>query len=332
LQKAKDIIVNYQKKDANAYFMYDEMVPNLKKKFETEVKKDPLPDWERAIWSGIVFFVDAFHEVLWGPLDDPGEHKPAERDIALNAYVLGCQKVVGEHLFNDADLMVELCRLIQEEASIHSPGNPGETLLDQQKRIMTYLGSIQEDLRALMSFFSNVTEKLNSWNDDRGSERNADIGKYPVGVMLQYLMMFYRAPSQTFMWGPTGVLRDTYKLIFQADDIFGKLENWNDNETKQIYIQFNEHDLSLKFVRKGIIGCKDKTDSYYIFTQDLTVKIPKPGGADLKDAVSVQFYYERPKDTPIPADDLQELEYIREKLSFVMRVLGFPAIKQIKSK
>lgn len=326
IEKAREIVKNFSLHDTKAFFDYKDVVAEWETKFNTLDMVDPLPEWERAIYAGFVVFVDWMNKVVLGPFEDPGADKLEEREAALNKYVTDCQETVGKYLFDDSEIIKELCRLIEVEAGGRLPG---ETLLNSQKRIMGHLGALQQDTKAMGIFFASISEKLKKWNEERGELKNSNIDKYPVHVMLMYLMMFYRAPSQKFLWGPTGVLRDAFKLIFPEDgDIFQKLAEWEDNETKLIYIQFNEHDLSLKFVRKGIISTNDNDGSHYIFTQELTVKVPKPGGS-VDEPVSVQFYYEVPEG--LSDEATVKLEEIKEKLDFVLKVLDFPALKKIRS-
>jgi hypothetical protein len=325
IRKARELIECHQHANPKAHLMYEKAINKWESEFKDGEMKDPLPDWLRAILGGIVWFVDDKNNVLLEPFNDPGEEV---RDPALNQYVLACQEVVGEHLFNDGALMVKLCQLIQDEANIHRPAAPGETLLDGQQRIMAYLTSLQQNPVLIMSFFENITKQLNAWNLTRGENTNPNVNAYPVPVMLQFLMMFYRAPSQKFMWGATGVLKDSLKLIFpDATGVIGKYDG-DDNITKSLHIRFMPYFLDIVWLRLSTI-CAEGTDATYTLTQKLTLKIPKHGGAELKQPVTSEFYYEVPEG--LSREDIRLLDINKDKLDFVLSVNQFPPLQRIKS-
>lgn len=325
IRKARELIECHQHANPKANLMYTKAINKWESEFKDGEMKDPLPDWLRAILGGIVWFVDDRNNVLLKPFDDPGE---GIRDPALNEYVLACQEVVGTHLFNDGALMVKLCQLIQDEANIHRPAAPGETLLDGQQRIMAYLTSLQQNPVLIMSFFENMSKQLNAWNLTRGENMNPNVNAYPVPVMLQYLMMFYRAPSQKFMWGATGVLKDSLKLIFpEAAGVIGKYDA-DDHITKSLHIRFMPFFLDIVWLRLSTI-CAEGTDATYTLTQKLTLKIPKHGGAELKQPVISEFYYEVPEG--LSKHDMRLLDINKDKLDFVLSVNEFPPLQRIKS-
>lgn len=370
--KANEIIKCHVKNDPKAFMEYPDVVADLIKNFNTQLMPDQMIAWKRAIFGGIVEFVNSKSQTVLGPFVDPGEHQLKERDIALNEYVINCQKVVGEHLFEEDAMMVELCRLIEEEAKLHTESLPTDTYLDGQKKIQDYVSEKAKVPEEMGAFLQLITERLRIFGiqnekikkafkifsknpefeltfeefkelkdqtpfkeyidkiNEKPLKEKVDkyLEKYSIGIMLMYLQKFYRAPSQTFVWGPWGTLVNILALLFPDNlHILGKLDELEDNETKKIYIRFNPHDLTIKFVRKGKI-LNPNNDSYYIFEQDLSIVSPLVGGTQ-PETVSVQFYYEVPDG--VSAKDQLVLDEQVARISLALNAAKFPHLKKLTS-
>lgn len=354
-KKAREIFECYQHYHPTMAIFKEKAAEKWGEDFRSSPMPNQLDEWERAIYGpderrGIVSFLDDKGNVVLGPFEKP---VGVPSDPFLNEYVLDCQYVVGKHLYNDGELMQELCRLIQEDTNLESPPLPNETLLDGQKRIMDHLTKMGEDVPRFMTFIGNIVHKLNVWNSARGDKRGPEITIPKVLEMQGRLMEFYRAPYQKFVIGPTTALRLAFPMVYpkipvsqilrdlpkagvvnpvvvekkETEEPQGEEAVKLGYEANQIDITFMPHSLDVVYHTPSLI-CAKGTKATYTLIQKMSLKTFL---GEQRKSVEVEFFYEVPDD--ISEEDKIALDKSVDKINVVLRAMDYaPLVQQISRK
>lgn len=341
--KAHEIFTCHQHYHPSDAILKEKAAEKWGEDFKTSPMPNQMTEWKRAIYGpdrkrGIVSFLDAKGNVLLGPFQMP---ERSQRDAHLNEYVLNCQYVVGERLYNDGLLMQKLCALIQEDTNLEAPPKPNESLLKGQKRIMDHLTAMSGDVPRFMRFIGNIVYKLNVWNATRGAKQGPEVTIEKVLDMQGKLMEFYRAPYQKFVIGPTTNLRLAFPMVYpklRVDHYLRDLpkrgvvkeeEVKNEEEGKKvgyeanrIDITFMPHSLDVVYHTPSLI-CAKKTKATYTLIQKMSLKTHL--GEDKK-TVEVEFLYEVPDG--LSKDDIVRLDKSRDKVNVVLRAMNYPPLQQ----
>lgn len=323
--KAAEVLENYQTIHRTEFLMYKDFKEQWKKQFETP-KTPSTEELIRSIESGTLSFFDSNNNLVLAPFKSPINKSPnevwsfeerVEHEKALDDYVFDCQFTVGQYLFKDGEMMKCICKILERIASAVYPPEPGETQVNKQKRIANYLEKFLSDPNLAVDFMSGVTRELHEWNDKRKEDRNLHIDDYPVQVILQTLLRFYGVTSQNNLWGGMGA------LIRMVQELFPTMRaalkslglDVDDQSSKETNIIFNPGSVGFIFGGKYKIFCPINMNRYYYIIPKLTIKIPNPGGDELKDPVTLDFFYEKPSEPVELAKESVILKTEMQKIS-----------------
>lgn len=342
-KKAHEIFMCFQHFHPSAALLKEKAGEKWGEDFKTSPMPNQMTEWKRAIYGpkkqkGIVSFLDDKGNVLLGPFEMPSREL---RESHLNQYVINCERVVGERLYNDAELMQKLCDLIEEETNLEAPPVGIEKRLKAQKRIMDHITKMCEDIPRFMAFIGSIVQKINAWNATRGDQQGPEVTIAKVLEMQSRLMEFYRAPYQKFVIGPTTNLRSAFKMIYPKARLSDFLRDLpkpgvineepikqDENELKEGYeanridITFMEHSLDVVYHTPSLI-CAKGTDATYTLIQKMSLKTHL--GEDRK-TVEVEFLYEVPEG--LSSEDMALLDKSKDRVDVVLRALDYPKLQQ----
>lgn len=302
LERARSLIMETKEIKQKSYKAFRKAVY---KNFKSEKMSSPLGDWTRAAAGGwITLFDNNGHRIF-----DPFETKPSESEESnnqrLDQWVQGITQEISFRLFGDRTLLTECFEILQTIA--RGKFEHDDVTLKDHETIFSKLITCDEETFERIFLEVNETLKINkpgcSWN---------------AQTIIQYIMLFYRAPSQTLVWGATGALRTLFLIIFPESSTSMKVTNhWESDQAQQIHIKFNDTEIQFTFIKRGNI-----IDDNTFWLQKLQILIPIPGGKELKHPVTANFYYSYPESDQ-PSDAIID---VIKKLSFVIRTWRFPVL------
>lgn len=304
--------------------------------FNSEKNRPLAVESSRAVIGGIITFLEKrgkHDKILLPPFKDPPMDAEGDADYEklmerkVQEYVVECQKLVGEKVFCDDQVVINFSMLLPQFASQECPGPENESALSAQERIFNFLMTLEEDQGLTKKFRAFMNAELMRSNRKcmkRLGEKNKDCME-----IRKYLLYFYRAPFQTYLNEPVKALKEIDERIFKEiykTSIFVQLKDWKDDETKKIIIGFDEEVVNFQFLRRGAIGLASENLAG-VLVQDLSIMVSRPRKyeTEIKDPVKLRFYCEKRKD--LTREEEKELNRYLGRIAFILKMLKFPPLE-----
>lgn len=316
----------------------DKKCAALNTAFHNAKMPDQLEEWMRVILGGKVTFKSYVDNEQVDELEPFCLKEGEDLRAKKNAYVIACQEFVGKSLFNDADLMVKVCAVVNILAMAKNPPKKKEEdELDVQKRIMDHFNALKGNKKKRTEFLHEVMAIINEWNKngrpvdtDEAQETSSsfpqDFTYAKADQLFEMLMMFYVAPYQKFVIGPISTLVQVLGHLytnpeFDTSQIIRALGD-KDDPANKIVIKITEHEVHVLYdTRTDIVS--SGTDKTYTLKQKMTIKIPK-GKTELVDPVKIKFSYTVPEG--LKEQDKLLLDNSVAKIDFALKVCDYESM------
>lgn len=325
IRKGQEVIQNYENTPEADVLHHSGLIQDFQTKFHT-LQKVNSEDWEKFLKAGTLHWKDHQGNVILGPFETKDLYTEEKIRKGIKAYVIQCQRVVGEQLFNDGELMVKTCRWANRAAKRKLPHHPNETKLDEQKRIMDYLSSLEEESNRTEAenFMTGLLTKVQDWNNSRELP-NQNINSNPalIPTMIYYLKIFYRISCLQFSWAGMGAVMKALSELHPSSRSMIYSLDWPEVFKNSFDIEFLKHSIRFRIIRRDALGLGKKSPAMHLVVQEVIFNyhLPDADGVKVEEPVSIKFYTQTLRDWDKYREPLNELRNI-----FLqgLRILGYP--------
>ncbi|MFV0340233.1 MAG: hypothetical protein ACK5MA_06345 [Parachlamydiaceae bacterium] len=340
VEVGREIPLCIQRYNPTESVMRDKISAALNTAFHNAKMPDQLDEWMRVVLGGKVTFKWYVDDELVDELEPFSINEGEDLRTKKNAYVIACQEFVGKALFNDADLMVKVCAVVNVLAMAKNPPKKKEEdEFDVQKRIMDHFNALKGNKKRRTDFLHEVMTIINEWNkngrpSDTGEAQETnrsfpqDFTYAKADQLFEMLMMFYVAPYQKFVIGPITTLVNILKKLYPELDTTKIIKALGDKDdpANKIVIKITEHEVHVIYDTRTDIGSSG-IDETYTLKQKMTIKIPK-GKTKLDDPVKIKFTYTVPEG--LKDQDKLLLDNSVAKIDFALKATDYePMVRYV---
>lgn len=264
--------------------------------------KEPTIEWLRACEGGSLSLLKGGEEIY--PAFNKSLYSDKEElNEALDLWIKGFFKKISELLFNNENLFDKYFEATIEHSIKNSPetkekikniniNQPISPELQQHQLIFKHLFKILSNESESQTFYKYIQKFLNN---------NSISTKFAPKIVLKYIMIFYRALDQTYIWGIMGAVQNATKLAFPDFNKTSKTQEQEEKEgfympaiidenspTYKINIHIQDGEILFEYLKPSCLA-----NDECVLMQQTQVHVPIPG-VNLDNKVESTILYNFP--------------------------------------